>query len=133
MYVDTQADDMSLLMASTNIISPGNQRDVSFIRTDSITHLYVAFGYVTPDTYDIEPMLGFDTEVLQQIMNLKQNAPGLRIYISLGGWDYFDNGTTTQLVFGDMSSSGEKRAQFISKLATFMSYWGFDGVDLDWE
>lgn len=55
----------------------GNQRDVSFIRTDSITHLYVAFGYITPDTYEIYPIPGADMSTILEIMQLKQNAPGL--------------------------------------------------------
>lgn len=109
------------------------QRDVSSIRTDSITHLYVAFGYPQPDTYEIAFMPGVDEDVMTQIMNLKANAPGLRIYISLGGWDYSDNDTTTQAVFGDLASTAQKRASFIGVLDKFMRTWGLDGVDIDWE
>jgi hypothetical protein len=85
-------EDVSLISRSTvrglldSLYLTGNQRDVSFIRTDSITHLYVAFGYITPDTYEIFPIPGSDMATFLQIMQLKQNAPGLRIYLSLGGW-----------------------------------------------
>lgn len=78
-------------------------------------------------------MPGVDEEVMTQIMNLKANAPGLRIYISLGGWDYSDNDTTTQAVFGDLASTAQKRATFIGVLDKFMRTWGLDGVDIDWE
>ncbi len=74
-----------------------------------------------------------DLGTITQIMNLKQSAPGLRIYISLGGWDYTDNNTATQPVWGDLSSSTIKRTTFVNNLAKFMRYSGFDGVDLDWE
>ena len=74
-----------------------------------------------------------DLGTITQIMNLKQSAPGLRIYISLGGWDYTNNDTATQPVWGDLSSSTIKRTTFVNNLAKFMRYWGFDGVDLDWE
>jgi chitinase len=67
----------------------GNQRDVSFIRTDSITHLYVAFGYISPGTYEIFPIPGSTVTTIFEIMQLKQNAPGLRIFLSLGGWSKF--------------------------------------------
>jgi hypothetical protein len=85
-------EDVSLISRSIvrglldSLYLTGNQRDVSFIRTDSITHLYVAFGYITPDTYEIFPIPGSDMATFLQIMQLKQNAPGLRIYLSLGGW-----------------------------------------------
>lgn len=78
-------------------------------------------------------MPGVDEDVMTQIMNLKANAPGLRIYISLGGWDYSDNDTTTQAVFGDLASTAQKRASFIGVLDKFMRTWGLDGVDIDWE
>ncbi|KAI3336893.1 carbohydrate-binding module family 18 [Xylariaceae sp. AK1471] len=111
------------------------KRDVSYIEqiAGSLSHLYVAFGSIAPDTYEITPMNGISISTISQIMGIKQNAPGLRIYLSLGGWSYSDNGTATQPVWGDLSSTAEKRNKFIDQLAKFMRTWGFDGVDLDWE
>jgi chitinase len=75
---------------------------------------------VTEDTYS-------------QITNLKQKAPGLKIWISLGGWTFSDNDTDTQAVWGDLVSTQANRGTFASNLMVFMKQWGFDGVDLDWE
>ncbi|KAK7923665.1 hypothetical protein PG985_007736 [Apiospora marii] len=107
-------------------------RPPSWIRKDSITHLNVAFGYIQPSTFQVSPDLSSE-EILLEIMDLKQDAPGLKIYISLGGWTYSDNDTDTQPVWGDLASSSQKRQQFIGNLANFMVHYGFDGVDLDWE
>ncbi|KAI0141566.1 hypothetical protein GGR57DRAFT_487122 [Xylariaceae sp. FL1272] len=112
-----------------------SKRDVSYIKeiADSMSHLYVAFGSMAPDTYEITPMNGIAIATISEIMAIKQTAPGLRIYLSLGGWTYSDNGTDTQPVWGDLSSTPAKRTKFIDQLAKFMRTWGFDGVDLDWE
>ncbi|KAK7968736.1 glycoside hydrolase family 18 protein [Apiospora saccharicola] len=124
-------------------------RPPSWIKTDSITHLNVAFGYIQPSTFEVSPDLSSE-EILLEIMDLKEKAPGLKIYISLGGWTYSDNDTDTQPVWGDLASSSQKRQKFIGNLANFMGkllpaiseatpnrnstvHYGFDGVDLDWE
>ncbi|KAI1381148.1 family 18 glycosyl hydrolase [Hypoxylon crocopeplum] len=109
------------------------QRLLSWIPIDSITHLNVAFGYIQRDSFEIRPIDGTDISIFQAITNLKQQAPGLKIWLSLGGWTYSDNGTDTQPVWGDLTSTTANRAQFIDNLVQFMLTWGFDGVDLDWE
>ncbi|KAH0491929.1 hypothetical protein TgHK011_003330 [Trichoderma gracile] len=111
----------------------GPDRPASWIRTDSITHLYVAFAYIAPETFEIYPGDGTSEEIFFSIMQLKQTAPGLKIYLSLGGWTYSDNETDTQPVWGDLASTPVKRQQFISNLVNFMTNYGFDGVDIDWE
>ncbi|KAI1119842.1 hypothetical protein F5Y10DRAFT_283740 [Nemania abortiva] len=112
-----------------------SKRDIKYIQeiAGSLSHLYVAFGSMAPDTYEITPMNGIAIATISQIMGIKESAPGIRIFLSLGGWSYSDNGTATQPVWGDLSSTPEKRNMFIDNLAKFMRTWGFDGVDLDWE
>ncbi|KAH8682064.1 hypothetical protein BX600DRAFT_429956 [Xylariales sp. PMI_506] len=107
-------------------------RLLSWLPIDSITHLNVAFGYIDPDTYTVVPIPDVDVSVFQYITNLKLQAPGLQIWLSLGGWTFNDDGPT-QPVFGDLASTAVKRQKFISNLASFMREWGFDGVDIDWE
>ncbi|KAI3338994.1 carbohydrate-binding module family 18 [Ustulina deusta] len=125
----------AFVVHDSTLTQAGSKRDISYIQeiVGSLSHLYVAFGSMAPDTYEITPMNGIAISTISQIMGLKQNAPGLRIYLSLGGWSYSDDGTATQAVWGDLSSTAEKRNMFIDQLAKFMRTWGFDGVDLDWE
>ena len=108
-------------------------RSFDWIPIDSISHLNVAFGYILPDTFTIAPMPGVHIETIKNITAIKQRAPGLQIWLSLGGWTYSDNDTNTQPVWGDVVRTPASRAQFITNLASFMTEWGFDGVDLDWE
>ncbi|KAK8091452.1 hypothetical protein PG997_001813 [Apiospora hydei] len=117
------------------------QRKPNWIRADSITHLYVAFAYIKPDTYEVYPMEGTGEDIFRDIVDIKRNAPGLKVYASIGGWTFSDNGTITD---ADSSAThrpcGERwqaapqeRQKFINQLVNFMSNFGFDGVDLDWE
>ncbi|CAK7207307.1 hypothetical protein SEUCBS139899_010117 [Sporothrix eucalyptigena] len=64
--------------------------------------------------------------------NLKSNKPGLQTFISVGGWSFTDPGPT-QKAFTNMVKSAGNRATFIKNIINFMSTYGFDGVDLDWE
>jgi chitinase len=93
----------------------------------------VAFAFIKPDTYEIHPIAGSTIAGFQDVTSLKQHAPGLKVWLALGGWTFSDNGTDTQPVFGDLSSTPEKRKKFITQLTRFMLQWGFDGVDVDWE
>lgn len=94
-----------------------------------MTHINVAFGFIKPDTYEIHPMRGATIAGFQNVTNLKQQAPGLKVWLALGGWTFSDNGTDTQPVFGDIASTALKRSQFIDKLLRFMTeVSGFDEV-----
>lgn len=81
------------LLQEQSLYIIGPKRDPEWIRTDSISHLNVAFAYMAPGTYKIEMMEGISEEVFRQVTALKQTAPGLKIWMSLGGWTYSDNGT----------------------------------------
>lgn len=99
----------------------------------SLTHLHIAFGYIAPDTFEISMMDGVPDSVIDKITQLKDTNPAINMVISLGGWSFNDNDTTTQPVFGDMVSSKSKRATFITNLFAFLDHYGLDGVDFDWE
>jgi len=116
---------------TANRNSTGRTRSIQSLPIDSLTHINVGFGYIKPGSFEVYPM---DTseEVYREIANLKRRAPGLKIWISLGGWTFNDPGPT-QNVFSDLASSADKRMKFIENLAKFMRSCGFDGVDIDWE
>ncbi|OAK93414.1 hypothetical protein IQ06DRAFT_236443, partial [Phaeosphaeriaceae sp. SRC1lsM3a] len=108
-------------------------RTIDDIPVDSLTHLNLAFAYIQPKTFEIVPMEKMSEKTFSQIANLKQKAPGLKIWISIGGWTFSDNDTDTQAVWGDIARSAANRATFTTNLYKFMKTWGFDGADLDWE
>lgn len=102
------------------------------IPIDQLTHLFMAFGYITPGDFKVTNMPGVDTDLYAQIPQLKSQSPSLKVSIALGGWTFNDPGTF-QNVFGDLASSASNRRIFINNLLGFLSEYGFDGVDFDWE
>ncbi|GME43871.1 Glycosyl hydrolases family 18 [Neofusicoccum parvum] len=107
--------------------------DFKDIPVESLTHLNFAFGYITPGTFEIAPMEGVDASLFSDFTALKKRNSGLKATISLGGWSFNDNDTSTQPVFSNMVSSASNRQKFINNLFSFMRHYGFDGVDFDWE
>ncbi|KAF3286577.1 hypothetical protein TWF970_008429 [Orbilia oligospora] len=103
------------------------------VPASGMTHLNFAFAFITPDTYDIIPMPNTDPKLFSRTTALKSTYPGLKVWISVGGWTFNDNGTIWQPVFSDLASSQAKRTKFINSMIKFMIQYGFDGCDLDWE
>lgn len=102
------------------------------IPVNRLTHLNIAFGYIGYD-FQITNMDGIQSEIYKNIGNLKLRNPDLKILIALGGWDFSDPETTWQSVFPILVSSAANRAAFITNLLQFLSEYGYDGVDFDWE
>ncbi|KAJ6256129.1 hypothetical protein Dda_8964 [Drechslerella dactyloides] len=98
-----------------------------------MTHLNFAFAFITPNSYDVVPMPETDPNLFSRTTALKSTYPGLKVWISVGGWTFNDNGTIWQPVFSDLASSQAKRSKFINNMIKFMVQYGFDGCDLDWE
>lgn len=111
------------------------QQSANFVPTDSMSHINAAYAYIEADTFAIVPMRGAGTEQLRQLTDLKSQAPGLRVWLSLGGWDFSvgsGKSSGSQGIFAQMISSSTGRETFLYNLATFMRQWAFDGIDLDW-
>ncbi|KZF20786.1 glycoside hydrolase family 18 protein [Xylona heveae TC161] len=77
-------------------------------------------------------MDGVSPSVFNSIPNLKQRNGDLKALISVGGWS-FNNPGTWQGVFSSLVSTESNRAKFIQNLLGFLSQYGFDGVDFDWD
>ncbi|CAF9915092.1 MAG: hypothetical protein ALECFALPRED_009976 [Alectoria fallacina] len=96
------------------------------------THINFAFAYFDPSSFQIAPMDPNSESLLGRFTALKTKLNGLETWISVGGWSFTDPGPT-QEAFSTMSSTSANRQMFINGLLQFMNYYGFDGVDLDWE
>ncbi|KAL3768546.1 hypothetical protein ACHAWO_011501 [Cyclotella atomus] len=59
------------------------------------------------------------------IINLAHQA-GAEVYPSIGGWTLSDH-------FPGLSSNPTSRDNFAKKCAEIVDYYGFDGIDVDWE
>ena len=63
---------------------------------------------------------------LNQLWTVKRNNPSLRTVLSFGGWAWSHNFSA---VFKDSTA----RANLIKTTTDFMTKYGFDGIDIDWE
>lgn len=102
------------------------------IPVHDITHLIFSFGFISPGDFQITNMADVKPSLFKEVAQLKDKNPNLSIMIALGGWTHNDPGKYQQ-VFSDMVSSAANRQKFIKNLLGFLSQYGYDGVDFDWE
>jgi len=109
---------------------------VTDIAAGKLTHLNYAFANISEDG---EIALGdphADTQFVypggegggnfRQLQRLKQAYPHLKTLISVGGWTWSGR-------FSDVALTAASREKFARSCAEFVSRYGFDGVDIDWE
>jgi chitinase len=106
-------------------MSPGE------IPVSLLTHLNVAFGYVN-SAFQVTNMDGVSPDIYKSVGDVKSRNPSIKLIIALGGWSFSDPGEW-QSVFPTLVSSEANRATFIQNLLGFLSEYGYDGVDFDWE
>ncbi|KAG0083510.1 hypothetical protein BGZ92_010695, partial [Podila epicladia] len=107
----------------------------SAIPWSSLDYVMFAFVYFGEDNklYPADPS---DEDLYFTINRLKQPTQ-TRVMISIGGWSFThpdswrDEGTRNQ--FETMVRSADSRAQFIESCIEFVKFYGFDGVDIDYE
>ncbi|KAI9775414.1 MAG: hypothetical protein M1839_001109 [Geoglossum umbratile] len=97
------------------------------------THLNFAFASINPSTFEIAPASESDVKLYSRLTNLKTANPGLQVWISIGGWTMNDPDQPTASTFSDLAGSTANQQRFFSSLISFMTTYGFDGVDVDWE
>lgn len=68
-----------------------------------------------------------DVPFLQTIVGFKSKNPGLRVLVSIGGWNF------PSAYFSILASSPSGRATFAASAAALLRATGADGVSLDWE
>ncbi|KAJ5113892.1 glycoside hydrolase family 18 protein [Penicillium angulare] len=101
--------------------------------TTAYTHLNYAFAFVDPNSFEVAPMSSGDIALYSRFTALKTYNPGLETWISIGGWSMNDLDQPTATTFSDLAASESAQTAFFKSLVNFMSTYGFDGVDIDWE
>jgi len=64
---------------------------------------------------------------MRRTIKLKEKNPNLKVMFSVGGW------TAGGWIFSQMAETRETRQMFIKSAVHFLKYFGFDGLDVDWE
>jgi Glycosyl hydrolases family 18 len=105
---------------------PTYSGSVNAIPYDKLTHIVYAFVQPTA-TGGISgiPMSG-DARLGSLVT--QAHAAGVKVLISFGGWT-----GSIDSNFEPMAANATYRATFISNVVTFVSNYGLDGVDIDWE
>lgn len=87
-----------------------------------MTHINYAFGHVS-ETFDDVGIA--NPERLAQIAALRQDAPHLKVLLSIGGWG---SGR-----FSEMAADSLKRLSFANDCKRVVDEYSLDGIDIDWE
>jgi chitinase len=87
-----------------------------------VTHINYAFGHVN-DSFDGVRI--DNPERLKKIVALKQDAPRLKVLVSIGGWG---SGR-----FSEMAADETLRKRFANDCRRIVDEFGLDGIDIDWE
>lgn len=87
-----------------------------------VTHINYAFGHVN-NTFDGVRIDNEDR--LNNIIDLKSEAPSLKVLVSVGGWG---SGR-----FSEMAAYDSFRKSFAEDCARVVREFGLDGIDIDWE
>src|ERR1700730_4896807 len=99
---------------------------VSDIPADKLTHIMYAFAGVSAagECVSIRPQ---DDQInFPALQLLKQQYPGLRTLISIGGASHSNN-------FSIATATAAARQSLVQSSVNFMKVSGFDGIDIDWE
>jgi hypothetical protein len=107
-----------------NSVQPGA------IDVDAFGYTHVAFSFagISWDG-ELEPYDGDANFIpmFKSFNGLKKRNPELKTLIAVGGW------TFPQKKFVSVSSTEAKRVKFAQSVVRFLTTYGFDGIDLDWE
>jgi chitinase len=99
---------------------------VSQIPAAKIDDLIYAFGEPN-DAGVCMPPTAAQSDTFAALRKLRQEHPGLRLMVSIGGWDAAPQ-------YSDIALTDRSRRRFAAScIQAFLVAQGFDGVDLDWE
>ena len=102
----------------------GNGETIKQYPVEKLTHIIYSFLKLQNDT------LTFQNEdqrlALQQLVQLKNKNPQLKIMVSIGGW----GGCAP---CSDLFSSAAHRNTFAKTTVALFKQYNIDGIDLDWE
>ena len=102
------------------------------IPSGAYTHLNFAFAFIDPVSFAVAPMSDSDIPLYTRFTGLKATDPSLQTWISIGGWSMNDPDQPTASTFSKLAGSREAQSAFFSSLLSFLTTYGFDGVDIDW-
>jgi chitinase len=99
---------------------------VAQIPAAKIEDLIYAFGEPN-DGGECAPPTAAQAKTFTELRALRAKHPGLRLLVSIGGWDAAPQ-------YSDIALTPRSRSRFAAScIRVFLVGQGFDGIDLDWE
>lgn len=102
----------------------GDGETIKQYPVEKLTHIILSFLKISNDTLTFRNKE--QETALQQLVELKQRNPRLKIMVSIGGW-----GGCPQC--SDLFASEMHRTTFAQTTVALFKQYGVDGIDLDWE
>lgn len=102
---------------------------VDSLSLTGLTHVNYAFALPAPSGDTLLPLT--DEPTLRRLMQ-RAHGQGIKVFISIGGWDVGDGGGNDRR-FHRMAERPGGRTAFVRSTLQFVTRYGLDGVDLDWE
>lgn len=90
----------------------------------SMTHIIYCFGHLKGNKLHIGKQR--DTLLIQKMVAMKKKNPALKVLLSLGGW----GGCAP---CSEVFSTAAGRSEFAQSVKSLNTFFGADGIDLDWE
>ncbi len=101
--------------------------DATTIETHAVRDLtHINFSFVHLDHDQLSVRNAADSASIRQLVSLKARYPGLKVFLSFGGW----GGCKT---CSEVFSTGEGRRDFAQSVRRTLDIFHADGIDLDWE
>ena len=98
--------------------------DVNTVQYTKLTHINYAF--ILPNTNGT--LQGLDNPSKLSSLVTKAHANGVKVQISVGGWnDGNDSG------FEGLAANSSSRSTFVNAVISLVNQYNLDGVDIDWE
>lgn len=96
------------------------------IDASKLTHIHYAFAKINQYNKIAMGYPDVDLENFSKLRALKKKKPSLKTLISVGGWTWSGR-------FSDIAATQSTRDTFANSIVSFITKYGFDGVDIDWE
>jgi len=87
-----------------------------------LTHINYAFAHIKSDFESLDIK---SESRLKKIAELKKTHPGLKVLLSVGGWEAGN--------FSEMAADATHRKNFCNNCLAAVNKYGLDGIDIDWE